>query len=133
MLNRVLIKVPSVKLIQQGDDLKRNPAPLITRCLCGDTSLTVIPKSLGIGVCYCDTCRKWSGGAFLAIESVRVSATGDNVRHYDASEWAERVFCQQCGATPLLKIKRRSRPLCAGWTVCPAAGYGVVSSNFYQQ
>ena len=33
----------------------------------------------------------------------------------------------------LLKIKRRSRPLCACWTVCPAAGYGVVSSNFYQQ
>ena len=29
-----------------------NPEPLTTRCLCGDTSLTVVPKSMEIGACH---------------------------------------------------------------------------------
>ena len=82
-----------------------NPEPLTTRCLCGDTSLTVVPKSMEIGACHCNTCRKWSGGPFLAIESEQVSLTGNNVGHYDSSEWAERVFCQQCGTHLFYKLK----------------------------
>ena len=82
-----------------------NPESLTTHCLCGDTSLTVVPKSLEIGACHCSTCRKWSGGPFLAIESEQVSLTGDNVGYYDSSEWAERVFCRQCGTHLFYNLK----------------------------
>ena len=82
-----------------------NPESLTTHCLCGDTSLTVVPKSLEIGACHCSTCRKWSGGPFLAIESEQVTVTGDNVGYYDSSEWAERVFCRQCGTHLFYNLK----------------------------
>ncbi|MEC9260419.1 MAG: GFA family protein [Pseudomonadota bacterium] len=82
-----------------------NPVLLTAHCLCGDSSLTVVPKSLEIGACHCNTCRKWSGGPFLAIESEQVTVTGDKISRYASSEWAERVFCQQCGTHLFYKLK----------------------------
>ena len=31
--------------------------------------------------------------------------TGDNVGYYDSSEWAERVFCRQCGTHLFYNLK----------------------------
>ena len=40
----------------------------------------------------------------MAIESDQVTLTGNNVGHYASSEWAERVFCQQCGTHLFYKL-----------------------------
>jgi hypothetical protein len=45
-------------------------------------------------------CRAWSGGVFLAVEvpegGLEVSGTP---KVYKSSDWAERVFCGECGSS----------------------------------
>lgn len=75
--------------------------PLNGSCLCGACTLTATPKSMEMGACHCDMCRKWSGGVFLAVDcsgTVEI-AEGSPVGRYRASAWGERVFCAECGST----------------------------------
>ncbi|OMH33928.1 aldehyde-activating protein [Motiliproteus sp. MSK22-1] len=68
-------------------------------CLCGAVSFTVGDISKNMGACHCDTCRKWGGGPFLAVEcGTDVTFGGeDNISVFNSSEWAQRGFCKQCG------------------------------------
>ena len=75
------------------------------KCLCEKVSIKLTPKSTEIGACHCSTCRQWSGGPYLAIESDQVSLSGDSISRYDSSEWAERGFCNQCGTHLFYKLK----------------------------
>lgn len=69
-------------------------------CLCGAVRYTAVPEKLEMDVCHCGMCRRWSGGVNmsvpcndLAIEDVRA------LGRYVSSEWAERLFCKDCGTS----------------------------------
>lgn len=76
------------------------------KCLCGSVEVTVTNASSDIGACHCGMCRKWSGGPLLAVDcGTDVTISGnDNVSTFQASEWAQRGFCKQCGTHLFYKL-----------------------------
>lgn len=75
---------------------------LLTRdgsCLCGAVTFTSNQVSPSIGACHCDTCLKWAGGPFMAIDTGRNIQFNNEalVQRFRSSEWAERGFCKTCG------------------------------------
>lgn len=71
------------------------------RCLCGAVSFTATPEKAEMAVCHCGMCRRWSGGAFMAVDCSQGFALEDD-RHvglYQSSPWGERGFCKTCGST----------------------------------
>jgi hypothetical protein len=82
----------------------------IASCLCGAVKLeTVVGTS--VGACHCDICRKWGGGAMLALnggDSVRFEG-GDNISVYPTTAWAERGFCAKCGTHLFIRVNQTGR------------------------
>ncbi|OWY69010.1 aldehyde-activating protein [cyanobacterium TDX16] len=77
-------------------------------CLCGAVSLSTTSFDRHIAACHCSMCRKWGGGALLAVEcGSDVSFKGEeNVGIYQSSEWAERGFCKKCGSHLFYRLKQ---------------------------
>ena len=69
-------------------------------CLCGACRLTAEPQAEA-GICHCGMCRKWTGGAFIAVETetAPVFDEGAPVGVFHSSDWGERVFCRECGSS----------------------------------
>ena len=69
-------------------------------CLCGAVTYKITHEVTQTGACHCDMCRAWSGGVFLAVEvpdgGLEVSG---KPKVYKSSDWAERVFCGECGSS----------------------------------
>ncbi|GJD19128.1 Glutathione-dependent formaldehyde-activating, GFA [Rivularia sp. IAM M-261] len=80
-------------------------------CLCGAVNVEAKNMSNHVGACHCNMCRKWGGGAFLAVEcGSDVSFEGEeNIGVYESSEWAERGFCQRCGSHLFYKLKQNNQ------------------------
>jgi hypothetical protein len=73
------------------------------QCLCGAVQFSAVPVKAETSVCHCDMCRRWTAGAFFAVDcgdSV-VFEKQDDFELYRSSEWADRGFCRKCG-TPLI-------------------------------
>jgi hypothetical protein len=77
-------------------------------CLCGAVSLSTTSIDRHIAACHCSVCRKWGGGALLAVEcGSDVSFKGEeNIGIYQSSEWAERGFCNKCGSHLFYRLKQ---------------------------
>lgn len=75
-------------------------------CLCGAVAFEVdkIPESYR--ACHCTACRK-SGGHYWSAFSVAnedFRFTEDRgLKWYRSSDWAERGFCKECGASLFFK------------------------------
>ena len=80
-------------------------------CLCGAVKVSTTSTNKKIGACHCNMCRKWGGGAFLAVEcGSDVSFEGqENIGIYQSSEWAERGFCKNCGSHLFYKFKQNNQ------------------------
>jgi hypothetical protein len=80
-------------------------------CLCKAVSISTTNRSSLMAACHCGMCRKWGGGAFLAVEcGSNVSFEGEeNIGVYQSSEWAERGFCQKCGTHIFYKFKQNNQ------------------------
>jgi hypothetical protein len=80
-------------------------------CLCGAVKISTNNMSNLVGACHCNMCRKWGGGALLAVEcGSEVSFSGEeNIGVYQSSQWAERGFCQKCGSHLFYKLKQNSQ------------------------
>ncbi|MCP4186771.1 MAG: GFA family protein [Gammaproteobacteria bacterium] len=76
-------------------------------CLCGAIHFTARKANKGVGACHCGMCRKWGGGALMAVNSGSdVLFKGEeNISVYDSSAWAERGFCKQCGSHLFYRLK----------------------------
>ncbi len=77
-------------------------------CLCGALSLSTTSMNHHVAACHCSMCRKWGGGALLAVEcGSDVSFSGEeNIGVYQSSEWAERGFCNKCGSHLFYRLKQ---------------------------
>ena len=76
------------------------------RCLCGSVSYTANVKTSDAGPCHCESCRRWSGGVFLAATADGpVAFQGEeNITRYKSSDWAERGFCKNCGSSLFYRL-----------------------------
>ncbi|RLQ87671.1 GFA family protein [Notoacmeibacter ruber] len=70
------------------------------QCLCGAVKFDATPKQMNMGVCHCSMCRRWSGGAWMAVEAEEVVYENDShLGVYNSSDWGQRLFCKSCGST----------------------------------
>ncbi len=75
-------------------------------CLCGSVSFSANVKAGGAGPCHCESCRRWSGGIYLAAEANGpVTFQGEeHITRYKSSDWAERGFCRNCGSSLFYRL-----------------------------
>ena len=72
-------------------------------CLCGAVQYELTAEVGPIEVCYCQMCRKASGGplatnAPLPRAAFHLSAGRELLREYESSPGEQRVFCGRCGS-----------------------------------
>ena len=86
----------------------KNDDKRIGSCLCGAVEVAVPIRKHDVGVCFCDKCKKWSGGPFMELEcGSEVEIQGEeNIQAYNSSAWAQRGFCKRCGSHLYLKDLR---------------------------
>lgn len=76
------------------------------QCLCGAVKFTAAPAAMEMGVCHCSMCRRWSGGAFMAVECDALQIADESALGvYKSSEWGERCFCKTCGSTLIWRMQ----------------------------
>ena len=80
------------------------------QCLCGEVKFSVEIEKKEVGSCYCDMCRSWSAGPFIAVHGAHapVVENPDALGVYDSSEWGQRCFCKTCGSNLFWKAKDES-------------------------
>ncbi|MGL5871134.1 MAG: GFA family protein [Xenococcaceae cyanobacterium] len=80
-------------------------------CLCFAVSMNTTSMNHHVAACHCNMCRKWGGGALLAVEcGSDVSFEGEeNIGIYQSSEWAERGFCKKCGSHLFYRLKQNNQ------------------------
>ena len=85
-------------------------------CLCGAVSFEADPGAAETHACHCSMCRRWAGGPFLSVElapeAIRF-AEGAPIATWASSDWAERGWCRDCGATLFYRLTAGPK---AGWT-----------------
>lgn len=94
---------------------------LVGKCLCESIEVTVTPNTKNVDICHCDTCRKWYGGPSFALAcGSNVELSGDTISAYRSSEWAERVFCNNCGTS-------------ITWRLADGSGENHVNSELFRE
>lgn len=75
-------------------------------CLCGAVSFRANVKASDAGPCHCESCRRWSGGVYLAATAHGpVAFEGEeNISRFRSSDWAERGFCKTCGSSLFYRL-----------------------------
>ncbi|MBO0902193.1 GFA family protein [Jiella sonneratiae] len=83
---------------------------LQAKCLCGGVRIDADLETQDVGVCHCDTCRRWAGGPLMAVEASEnvIVAGTDSLGIYESSGWGERGFCTTCGSTLFWRSKDAS-------------------------
>ena len=108
-------------------------------CLCGGIRYRLDAEPGPIEVCYCQMCRKSSGGplatnAPIAAAAFHLVSGRELLRGYESSPGETRAFCGRCGspihsrqqsnpATLRIRVGTINEPL----TIRPAASYYVGS------
>jgi hypothetical protein len=82
-------------------------------CLCGGVRYVLSAELGAIEVCYCQMCRKASGGplatnAPIAAAAFHLTAGRELLTEYASSPGERRVFCAKCGS-PLYSRKLAER------------------------
>lgn len=83
------------------------------QCLCGAVEIRVSHAPSEVNACHCSMCRRWTGVAFVTLdvpEGDLVIEGADAVRSYASSDWAERSFCGQCGASLWYRLTAPGAP-----------------------
>ncbi len=75
------------------------------RCLCGEVQYEVRGALRPVIACHCNTCRRFTGGIWMATAARREHLTilGEgSLSWYQSSARARRGFCAHCGANLFL-------------------------------
>lgn len=78
------------------------------KCLCGKVKVEIAEAPKYFGVCHCLSCRTWTGGVFMSVDTGKnfKLSNEEHVGRYSSSEWAERGFCRECGSHLFFKMKK---------------------------
>ncbi|OLP58491.1 hypothetical protein BJF93_16615 [Xaviernesmea oryzae] len=83
----------------------RDRAERSGKCLCGAVRFT-LRADTGLHACHCATCRRWTGGAFMVLPcEAPVFADQAALKAYTSSDWAERLFCGECGSSLFWRMR----------------------------
>ncbi|MEM8729239.1 MAG: GFA family protein [Pseudomonadota bacterium] len=70
-------------------------------CACGAVRFHARDVPLQVGICHCETCRRWTGSALLGVtipeDNVRWDGE-DQIARRQSSSFAERAWCKACGS-----------------------------------
>ena len=79
--------------------------------LCNRVKIAAPSISNKVWACHCSMCRGWCGGPLLSVDCGTdiVFEGEENIAVYDSLQWAERVFCKQCGAHLFYRIKENQQ------------------------
>lgn len=69
-------------------------------CACGAVTYRLTGEPKRVGLCHCETCRRYTGaafGSFVIYEAGRVEVMGET-RAFRSSEKGRRYFCPACGS-----------------------------------
>ena len=70
-------------------------------CACGAVRFHLDAAGQDCGACHCGTCRRWTGGVFVAVSArgsdLHIDRGGDNLLRWHSSARVERVSCALCG------------------------------------
>ena len=72
--------------------------------MCGAVKLMARGVSDEGSACHCGMCRRWSGGAFLAVGVESLEPVEGEASTIQSSPWAERGFCAACGSSLFYRI-----------------------------
>ena len=80
--------------------MRTAPVVMRGRCACRRVEYAVHALELEAAVCYCESCRRASGGAGMAwLEGERATLRTYGALHtWQSSEHAVRQLCPQCGS-----------------------------------
>ena len=86
----------------------KNINKIMGSCLCKSINVEICDTPKTFTVCHCESCRKWSGGVPMSINSgENLQFLGEQfVGRYSSSEWAERGFCKNCGTHLFFRLKK---------------------------
>lgn len=74
-------------------------------CLCGAVRFSATVEKPSAVACHCSMCRRWSSSPFIGVRSSDVVFEGaEHISRYRSSDWAERGFCNRCGANLFYRI-----------------------------
>lgn len=77
------------------------------RCLCGAVTFEAEPSDTESHACHCEMCRHWTGSAMIAVavpgDAMHFDDTA-RIRTFQSSTWAERAWCDHCGACLYYRI-----------------------------
>lgn len=106
-------------------------------CLCGAVRFTAVPEKLEMGVCHCSMCRRWSGGAFMAVSCGPMDGLtlegAENAGVYKASDHGERVFCSKCGSTLMWRMADGSHANVAAQAFDDPSVFALTSEIFVDE
>jgi hypothetical protein len=75
-------------------------------CLCGAVRYTAVLEKPEMDVCHCRMCRRWSGGVFMSVPCNDLKVADERaLGRYASSDWAERLFCKDCGTSLFWRFK----------------------------
>ena len=78
------------------------------RCECGAVAFKVAGDLAPPTICHCSQCRRLSGHVWAGSwgQVADLSFTRDDgLKWYASSDWAERGFCSDCGASLFYRLK----------------------------
>lgn len=102
------------------------------RCLCGAVRFTAVPEKMEMDACHCAMCRRWIGGPFLSVRCGTSLAMQDGapLRVHPSSEWGERGFCGECGASLFWRLRADGSTSVAAGAFDDAARFTLTEEIF---
>ncbi len=97
-------------------------------CLCGAVAFDVSGDLGSVTSCHCGMCRKTSGNFWAAfhVKTEQLTITKDEgLAWFRSSDYAERGFCNKCGASMFWRMDDRTR----GISVAPGVIDGPTDSS----
>jgi hypothetical protein len=105
------------------------------QCLCGAAQFSATLKNQDVHACHCSMCRAWGSGPFMGVDCEAPLSFRDEsvVGRYNASEWAERLFCKACGSSLAWQTKDGKYVSVSAGLVDLDEGASVTSEIFIEE
>jgi len=88
--------------VEGGEAMTATRIQRAGRCLCGEVKFTARGEPLFVVFCHCESCRRATGGVFVACCGFRredVGFEGAPPAYYASSPGVRRGFCAHCGTS----------------------------------
>lgn len=102
-------------------------------CLCGAVTFETSADLRPVVACHCIQCRKTSGHYWAATQVPNESlmlTKSDGLTWFKSSDWAERGFCNRCGASLFYRMHGEGMTSIAAGTLDGSTGLSVSKHIF---